>query len=195
MNIKNKALISSVIILIIVFLSCCYYYISRVQPYNQFLNHANQAMSSEKYDKAVILYSKALNYKKDSEVSKKIELSELLKMSKETYDTAIQFMNNKDYLAAINSFKKVAKQDSKRYSNAQDKISECTKSFIAENLKSANENFTNNKFDQANTYLNNILKVDANNSDAKKLKDSIEQAIQKQKENETVSKEQVTKDN
>lgn len=191
MRIKNKALIPSVAILIIVILSCCFYYFSRVKPYNQFLSDANRAINSEKYDKAIILYDEALNYKESPEIREKRYLAELLKKSKNTYNTAKKLMDNKDYLSAIDMFKKVDKQDIKRYSTIQNKISECTKLYISSNLKSANESLTNNKFDQANTYLDNILKLDANNTDAKKLKDAIIQAIQKQKDNQAAAKAKV----
>lgn len=150
------------------------------QSYANLISNGDKAISEEKYDDALRLYKEALRYKNDSSINIKVQLATTLKKSKETYDTAIRQMTDKNYLEAINSFKKVDKQDSNRYQSTQIKINECTKLYIADNLKSANNNLAANKFSEANKYIENILKLDANNIDAKKLKDNITTAIQKQ---------------
>ena len=53
----------------------------------------------------------------------------MLKTSKEVYDTAINQLSDKQYLEAIDTFKKVDKQDIKRYSDSEKKIVECKKSY------------------------------------------------------------------
>ncbi|MBX4261562.1 hypothetical protein KTC96_02570 [Clostridium estertheticum] len=191
MSIKNKVLISSGIILVIVFLLGSYYYLSKVSPYNQFSNNANQAVIKEEYDKAVTLYGEALSYKKDPDINKKIDVAKLLKKSKETYAIAVNQMKDKDYLTAIDTYKKVAKQDTKRYSDSQNSISNCKKLYIADNLKNANDNITNKKFDEANKYIGNITKLDANNTDVKKLKADIVNDIQKQKDDAVATKSKI----
>lgn len=191
MNIRSKIIIFCTAILVILVGTCSYYYFAKLRPYNALLNSANQAVLSEDYDKAVTLYIKALNYKKSEDVSKKIELAKVLKKSKGSYDTAVKEMNDKKYLEAIDDFKKVDKQDSKRYETTQGKISECSKLCIADNLKNASDNLKNNKYDDANKCIDNILKLDANNTEAKKLKDDIAKAIQKQK-NEIMTTEAST---
>ncbi|MBW9172493.1 hypothetical protein K2F43_14885 [Clostridium estertheticum] len=191
MSIKNKVLISSGIILVIVFLLGSYYYLSKVRPYNQFSNNANKAMTKEEYDKAVTLYGEALSYKKDPDINKKIDVANLLKKSKETYAIAVNQMKDKDYLTAIDTYKKVAKQDTKRYSDSQNSISNCKKLYIADNLKNANDNITNKKFDEANKYIGNIIKLDANNAAVKKLKADIVNDIQKQKDDAVATKAKI----
>ena len=191
MSVKNKALISTAIILVIVFIVGFYYYFSKVRPYNQAFNKATQSMNNEDYDKAITLYGEALNYKNDSNIDKMIDLAKRLKKSKETYGIALKQMVSKDYLTAIDSFIKVDMQDTKRCSASQDSISECKKLYIADNLKNANENITNKKFDEANKNIGNILKIDATNADAKNLKASIITAVQEEKNaTNSVSNEQ-----
>ena len=156
------------------------------QNYKKHLNVASSYMSAEQYDNAITAYKEALKYTNDTNINKQIELANVLKNSKEVYDTAVKQMNDKKYLDAIETFDKVDKQDVKRYSASQKKIVECKKSYIAGNLKIANDDLKINKFDEANKYLNDILKIDANNSDAKKLRDDITRAIQKQNEEEKI---------
>lgn len=183
MSPKYKKLIISIsIISIVLILGGIFYYINNVQVYNKTLADANNAVATEEYDKAITLYEEALNYKKDPDVNEKIDLAKLLIKSKEIYETAIKQTTDKKYLEAIESFKKVDKQDTKRYPVVQSKISECKNLYISDNLKSANDYLANNKFDEANKYLDNILKLDVNNADAKKVKDVIAKAIQKQKD-------------
>ncbi|MBW9172494.1 hypothetical protein K2F43_14890 [Clostridium estertheticum] len=179
---NRKKLIILILIIIIGLIFATFYYMNKSQVYNKTLSSATKAVATEEYDKAITLYEEALNYKKDSDVNKKIVLANLLIKSKATYNTAIKQATNKDYIGAVNSFKKVDKQDTKRYSLAQNKVSELTKLYIADNLKGANDNLSSSKFDEANKYLDSIFKVDANNVDAKIVKANLEKAIQKQKD-------------
>ena len=187
MSVKNKVLMSSAIILVIVFVVGSNYYFSKVKPYNQLLNNANQAMTKEDYEKAVTLYGEALSYKDDLGVYKKVDFAKNLKKSKETYAIAVKQMAGKDYITAIDSFTKVDKQDTKRYSNSQSSIIECKKLYITDNLKNAQDNIERKKFDEANKYIGNILKFDAKNEDAFKLKADIDTALQKQKEDDQLA--------
>lgn len=178
MSVKNKVLISSSIILFIVFVVGSNYYFSKVKPYNKLLNNANQAMNKEEYDKAVTLYGEALSYKDDLDVNRKLDFATVLEKSKETYSIAVKQMEGKEYLTAIESYTKVDNQDTKRYSDSQNSISGCKKLYIADNLKKAKDNIRNNKFDEANKYISDILKFDAKNTDANKLKEDIVAALQ-----------------
>lgn len=172
----------SVIIIIIIAAIGGYYYFSKAKPYANFLNDGNKAMATEQYDKAVTLYEQALSYKKSTDANKRIDIAKLLKKSKKIYDLASVQMTKKEYLSAINSFKKVDKQDTKRYSIAQSKINESKKLYITDNLNGATDNLANGKIDEANKYLDNIFKLDSNNADAIKLKADIAKSIQKKKD-------------
>jgi len=181
-NIKIKLLKSLIGVLIIFTVIGSYYYLSKIKPYNQLMTSANKSMDKEDYGKAETLYEDALSLKKDSSLNKKIELAKLLNKSKGIYESAIKQIDNKEYLVAIDSFKKVDNKDTKRYTISKSKISECTKLYISDNLESAKENLANGKFVEANKYLTNILKLDVNNKDVKVVQKAIIEAIQRQKD-------------
>ncbi|MGH4052003.1 MAG: lysozyme inhibitor LprI family protein [Clostridium sp.] len=195
MSVKNKVLISSSIILLIVFVVGSNYYFSKVKPYNNLLNNANQAMNKEEYDKAVTLYGEALSYKDDLGVNRKLDFATVLGKSKETYSIAVKQMEGKEYLTAIESYTKVDNQDTKRYSDSQSSISECKKLYISDNLKKAKDNIRNKKFDEANKYISDILKFDAKNTDANKLKEDIVAALQNQKNDVAELSKVISQDN
>lgn len=179
---KNlKIRIIGVLILIIGTMCIGIKFYNSNKNYNKYLSEANSNVSLEKYDNAISLYQEALKYKNDTNISKQIELIKLLKNSKENYESADKKMNDKKYLDAIDMFKKVDKQDTKRYSYSQTKIDECKKLYIAEALNSVNDDLKNNKFDDANNVLNNIFKIDPSNANGLKLKDMLTSAIEKQK--------------
>lgn len=166
----------------------------KVQAYNKLINNANKYMDSGNYDQAIAMFNEALKYKNDSNVKRSVILAESLLSSQKSYEQAAREMENKDYLKAIEDFKKVVKEDSKRYEEAQKKIEECKKAYIALNIMNASDAAKNNKYDEANKYLEDILKLDSENAEAKKLKDTYlniakEEAIKNKEE----SKEQVTK--
>jgi tetratricopeptide (TPR) repeat protein len=163
------------------------YYFNKVKPYNDIVASANKAMDSEDYDKAVKLYKEAQTYKKTNDTTKNIQLAGVLKKSKSNYNAAVEKMNRKDYIGAIDDFKKVDKQDKKRYKESENKIEKCRKLYVDNNLKLARNSLNNNNFDDANKYLANILKIDSNNSEVKKLKEDIAKALEKKKQE---SKEQ-----
>jgi len=179
-NKKRVIILISIIIVGVIFVT--FYYMNKAQVYNKTLTAANKAVVIEEYNKAITLYEDALNYKKDTEVNKKIVLVNLLIKSKATYAAAIKQITDKNYLGAIDNFKKVDKQDSKRYSIAQSKISECTKLYVEDNIKRAKDYLISGKFDEANKSLDNIFKFEVNNVNADKVKAYIKRAIQKQKD-------------
>ncbi|QXE17736.1 lipopolysaccharide assembly protein LapB [Clostridium sp. 001] len=185
-GIKHLSTKTILIIILVVIVAGCsgFYYFNKVKPYNDLLTAANKAVTTEDYDNAIKFYTEAETYKKTSDVDKKIQLMSVLKKSKENYEGAVQKMKSKDYLSAINIFKKVDKQDPKRYSDSQNKINECKKLYVSDNLAKAKDDIKNNKFDEASICLNNIFKLDANNSDAKKLEGDIADGQKKKDQTE-----------
>lgn len=152
--------------------------------YKKYINEADSDMSAEKYDAAIDLYNKALSYKNDSKINKKIVLVKILKSSKESYDAAINEMKEKKYLDAINDFKEVNKQDSIRYNIAQSNIIKCTKEYIAANIESAKTLAKNKKYSDAITLLNNNLKIDSSNNQSQNLKNDYSNEIKNQQTNQ-----------
>lgn len=99
-----------------------------------------------------------------------------------------QYMLQKDYDKAIQSFQQALsyKKDTDTQSSlvlAQNLKSENSKKgIVSKNIQLANEAAKNNKYDEANKYLDEILKTDPNNSEVKSLKDSYAKAVQEQQE-------------
>lgn len=99
-----------------------------------------------------------------------------------------QYMIQENYDKAIQVFQQALsyKNDSGVQTNlvlAQNfKNENSIKDTITKNIKLANEAAKNNKFDEANKYLNEILKIDPDNTEAKTLKDSFNKAVQDQEE-------------
>lgn len=187
-KVKYKIIIIVTTALLVVAAGLGVKWYSDSKNYTRITGDADKAISEERYDDAVALYKEAFKYKNNSSIDTKIRFVTVLKKSKEAYENAIKQMANKSYFEAIGNFKKVDKLDIKRYSNAQSKSGECTKLYIEDNLKNANSSLEASKFDDANKYIDNVLKLDANNTDAKKLKSDISIAIQNQKNTTTSAK-------
>ncbi|EJO5346696.1 tetratricopeptide repeat protein [Clostridium botulinum] len=170
------------------------YKYNRMKDYNMLISNANKYMNSKEYDKAISLFEQSLNYKKDPNIEKNIVLASRLKKVKEIYDNGIGLMKDKKYLEAIKKFKTIKKDSLKWYSYSQQKIQECKKKFIVQNIKLANGAVKSNNYDKAKKHLDDILKLDSNNSEAKILKDRLDKSAKEQQEKDRAIKEQKEKD-
>ncbi|KGK91392.1 hypothetical protein DP73_03755 [Desulfosporosinus sp. HMP52] len=111
-----------------------------------------------------------------------------LSESKANYDKGIQQMNNKQYLEAMHLFEKVIEVDKERFTDAQTKISECNKSYVDNGIQTATDLVRANKYEDAIKILNDVLKMDTNNQDVKKLIDQYTQEITKIKASAAATK-------
>lgn len=199
---KLKKVIIIFAIIVIGFIGAAFgmYKYNKAEAYNSLITTANKYMDSGEYDKAIAIFNQSLGYKKDINVQRNIKLAQNLKGLTVVYDEGIKLMNDKKYLEAIEQFKKITKEDDKLYGNTKNKIEECKKQYISQNLELANNLAKASKYDDADKYLDEILKIDSNNADAKKLKETFAQAIknqQEKKENEvktTSSSNNVTRE-
>lgn len=117
---KKYFVFGGIVLCILISLSAvCYYYFNRIMPYYNALNTANKDMSLEQYDKAITSYQEALKYRSNPNIDAQINNAKILKDSKDAYDTAMKEMDARQYLEAIETFKKVDKQDIKRCSDSQ----------------------------------------------------------------------------
>lgn len=179
---RSRKIIITLSILVVVVAVCSgFYYFARVKPYNDLISSADKALAADNFDKAVSLYTQGQTYKKDPEIDKKIKLIGVLKSSKSNYYEAEMDMKDKDYLAAIDIFKKVDSRDTKRYSDSKNKITKCKNLYIADNLSKAKDNLKNSNFDDAGKYLANVSKIDSDNKDVESIKKDIAKAVQEQK--------------
>ncbi|EPY2278556.1 hypothetical protein ACXAT3_003324 [Clostridium sporogenes] len=186
---KLSIICLSITIILAVFSFGIYKY-NRIKDYNMLIDNGNKYMVSKEYDKAISLFEQSLNYKRDPQIEKNIALANKLKKVKGIYENGISLMNDKKYLEAIEKFKIINKDGLEWYSDSQEKIKQCTKQFIAENIKLANASAERNKYDEANKYLNSILKIDSNNLAAKNLKNKFAKAMEEKKERELAIKEE-----
>lgn len=188
-NVKKIVIISVIFIIIIAGIGLGIYKYNKVQAYNKLITTANKDMDLGKYDEAITLFQESLKYKKDSSIEKNIKLATSLEKFKKIYNDGAKLENDKKYLEAIEKFKMIDKSGLKWYNNAQKKIEECKKQYISQNLESANNAFNNNSYDDANKYLDDILKIDSNNKDAKNLKTSIDKIVKEQNEKAEVEEQ------
>lgn len=116
------------LILIALIVICCSYITYRFvqfQSFGKYVQSANQCMNSEQYEKAIEFYNEALKHKDDASIRADIVLAQKLIVSQNDYLAAQKQINEQKYGEAIESLKKVCKEDKKRYIDAQVKIIEC----------------------------------------------------------------------
>lgn len=173
LKIKKKLVIIILIFIIIVTTTSVYGY--RIYNYNKFYSKGQESLKNDDYNAAETNFKSALNYnyKMSEEINKNLTLIEVLKSSKQNYENAVGFLKDAIYLDAIESFKKVTKEDEKRYKDSETKVEEAIKLYVTENMDKAKEEVKNNKFDSALGYLEGVIKFDSKNEEAIKLKNEI----------------------
>lgn len=187
-NMSKKMKITILIVFLIVLSAGGFYYINNDINYKNTLASANNAYQHDEFDKALKLYGETKKYKKDASIENKIKLCKSSKQSKAIYDNAIKQMNNKEYVTSMSNFAKVDKNDTNRYKDSQDKLAQCKKIYIEENIKIANDDFNNHQYTEANELLNKIFAVDSSNVDGLKLKNQIAAAIKHQNDDAAAAK-------
>lgn len=150
------------------------YEYNQQKSFNNLVRLANQKLYAGDYDGAIKLYNEALSYKNDNNIKNEILLAQGYKQYKSIYNDGLKLMSDKKYLEAIQKFSTINQNSGQIYNNAQNKISECKKQFIAQNIQLASDSAKNGKYDDAIKYLDEVLKLDANNSEAQNLKETFE---------------------
>jgi hypothetical protein len=173
---QSKTMLISIIVAILFMLALptgVYAY-----QYNQYKNSFNKARSlldNEKYDESINAFNGISNTyfgKKDlEEIKKEIEKAQKFKENKKVYDEALKLFIDKKYLEAIDSFKEIPEDDTKRYELAKKKIDEAKSLYITLNIENAKSEAKSNNYDSAINYLALVLALDADNKDASTLKD------------------------
>ncbi|KUO71429.1 MAG: hypothetical protein APF81_08995 [Desulfosporosinus sp. BRH_c37] len=121
-----------------------------------------------------------------------LESAKAINASKASFDQGIKQMGDKQYLEAVDSFQKVIKEDTERYTDAQAKIGDCKKTFVDVTLQKAKDVALIKGHQTALDLLEQVLKVDPNNQDALKLKSDYTNTLEQiKKVQETQKTEQV----
>ena len=154
--------------------------------YNKSYKLAKEALANEKFDDAVNHYKRSLKYnnKYNSEINSSIELVDILKKSKISYDEAVKLLNDTKYLESIEVFNKVSEKDNKYFEDSKLKANFSKNQYIKINLTNAKKEAENKNYDSALTFLDNILKIETLNQDAADLKVQYNEEIQKIKDEE-----------
>lgn len=183
---RIKIIIVTCTIFLIIFTSSVYAY--DVNSYNNSINNGKQLLKEDKFDSSIASYKKAqstvFGKRHSKEINDSINLVNKVKNSKQSYDQGMQLYKDKKYIEAMDSLKKVAKEDGKRYIDSNNKIKEAKNLYIAENIENAKNEANNKKYDSAINFLNAVLKLDNTNNEANQLKDEYDSQIKKQKEDE-----------
>jgi tetratricopeptide (TPR) repeat protein len=187
----QKIFITSVLtLLVIIGVGFGGYKYTKIKQYNALIKDANSYMANSEYDKAIELYKESLSYNTDTKIENSIKLAQSLIEENKVYDEGISLMTDKKFLEAIDQFKKIGKDSDKLYTDAQNKINECNKEYVALNISKANIALEANNYDEANNYIAQVFKIDNNNEDAGKLKDTIDKKILEQQATQKSKEEQ-----
>lgn len=180
---KKRNLFISVAILIALTLIPSVAYGYNSYSYKKHYNLGLENLKQDKYEEATAEFNKALEYKKSkaNEINTQTTLIEILKQSKIDYEQGLALLGEKKYTEAITIFKKVVKEDEKRYSEAQGKISESKSLFTSENINKAKEEASNKRYQEAIKFLENVIAFDSSNSEASELKNQYTAEMEKEK--------------
>ncbi|MEK6263372.1 MAG: tetratricopeptide repeat-containing protein [Clostridium sp.] len=177
----QKIVITSVLtLLVIIGVGFGGYKYTKSNQYNALIKDANIYMENSEYDKAIALYKQSLSYKNDPNIDTSIKLAQSLTEENKIYDDGIRLMKDKKYLESIEQFKMIGTDSDKLYNDAQNKITECTKEYVALNISKANIALEASNYDEANNYITQVFKVDNNNENAKKIKATIDNKIEEE---------------
>ena len=124
---------------------------------------ADMYSDEEKFDEAIKILEKRDRIERSDKINEKADSIILIEESKKSYDDAIKQMGEKNYLDAVDNFKAVSKEDTKRYLDSQNMISQCEKLSTVGNLTLAGENIDNKKINEMNYVIENIFKIDTIN--------------------------------
>jgi len=166
----KKVIISICIIFVVFGLVFGGYEYTKIMNFKNYVNKANEELNLKNYDEAISFYNKALSYKKDKDIEEKLVSVQNNKQYQDIYDTGLKLLDDKKYTEAIQKFSEINQNMSEIYTDAQNKIEECRKNIINDDIQAANDAIKNEDYDAANKYIEDILKIDASNNDAKLLK-------------------------
>ncbi|HDK7157770.1 TPA: zinc-ribbon domain-containing protein [Clostridium botulinum] len=182
-KILNKKTIIIVFIVLIVMVGGGFgtYKYVQARKFNDLVNAADGNFYKNNYNEAIQLYSKALYYKDDGKIKNKLSLAQTYKKNEDIYNQGIKLINEKKYLEAIQKFSQVNKEALKIYNDSQEKVKECKQNYINDKLKLAENSINSKEYEKAIQYLDEIEKIDKNNSSVKNLKSTIEQKKEEEK--------------
>jgi tetratricopeptide (TPR) repeat protein len=182
---KNSKIIVMVIILAVaITLIPSMNFMCKSHNYKKYYEEGVRNLNGEKFDEAIESFNTSLKYNKKytADINKKIELAKCLKQSKDVYMAATKLTVEKNYIEAINFFQKITPDDVKRYKEAQNKIGECKKIYVDQNIENAKVEAKSGNYKSAIAIIDNILKSFKDDKISLALKDEYIKFLQKSTE-------------
>ncbi|NSW92864.1 MAG: DUF4352 domain-containing protein [Firmicutes bacterium] len=155
-TISQKILVAIMIIVLTVLITAC-------SGYETAVEEVQKLVDDGKYDEALTALEKLKEtYKANKELNQKIdEVRNLIsiKKSDETYNQAVKFLENGDYVSAYNAFMKVIKDDVKNYASAQAKMNEIADAAFRQLVNYAKTDAEKKMFDAAAKWARDALAI------------------------------------
>ncbi|MDV3425752.1 MAG: L,D-transpeptidase [Bacillota bacterium] len=170
----KKIILPSISMLIIAVSLFAYFNINFLK-YGYNFQKGNVFFAQKNYGSALKSYKEASYFKNNSDIEDKIKVSSKLYEDEIKYNSAINFMKNKEYNKAIDIFKSI-----KNFEDANNKIQECISMVSSENIIEAKKYIDKLNFQQAKIILQRVLSSDSQNIEAKNLMESCDYSIQGQ---------------
>lgn len=137
--------------------------------YNKYINYANKALESEKFDEAVNYYKLADKFNLFYGAYSDIKKANDIKTSKSNYNKAIELINQKKYEDAIKFLKAVIPLDKIRYSDSQKKLEMCINETVNKYIDKARLYLKEKNYAEAIKCLGEVFNIQPNNEEYKKL--------------------------
>ncbi len=155
---------------------------TQMQRYDEMLNKAELYLKEGRYNEAINLFEESLKIKDNDEVLISLERTKLLNEAITNYNEGIVLLNNKNYLEALQQFETIPSMDHEIYQLSLEKILICKEEYVNDTVHRVNDSISKSNYDEANKYIDALLKFDETNMEANSLKRSIEKKIQEEKD-------------
>ncbi|WP_312459060.1 hypothetical protein [Proteiniclasticum sp.] len=155
---------------------------TQMQHYDEMLIDAELYLKEGRYTEAINLFEESLKIKDNDEVVLSLERVKLLNEAITNYNEGIVLLNSKNYLDALQKFEKIPSMDHEIYQLSLEKIVICKEGYVNDTVNHINDSISMKNYDEANKYIDELLKFDETNTEASSLKQSLEKKIQEEKD-------------
>lgn len=179
MNKKKKIISIGVLVIALVVISSIFAGVNNNKEYNKYLSSYEQNFEEENYEVALSSLNGANELKSVDNYDEKENKCEILKISLSDYNNGIEYLNQKKYKLASESFQKVSIEDDERYNIAQEKLLECKNLYRNEIIETSKTLSASGDYDKAVSVLDSIEsteQVKALTTEYKDLKNKQEEA-------------------
>lgn len=167
---KNKKLKIGIIVLIsLISIIFIFQQVNKNIKYKNYMTSYENYLKENKYKEAKLSLLSANEIKTVADYKIKYDNCDKMQNSIEYYNLGISLMGNKYYNDAYIKFKYVSKDDTERYSSAQEKMKECQKLAYDKVIAESKELDSKGEYYSAYSATNKYLEYFGNNDEIKKL--------------------------